>query len=208
MVSRLVCWNQQPMQLLHHSQNYSTAPLHVAVLQPAGRLLLWFPYLKYLEPVLHQTTDLFHCSLSCMSKVLNRHFHLLISEHLSIHYPLANSQWGFQPKKSTVSALLQTTHEWLTHLESGSEIGAIFFDFKMAFDTVLICPAIQTGGLDPQIIITWIHNYLAEWQQVVINGMSSCSSYVLSGVPQGSILGPLLFFIYINDNWYKHFYGK
>ena len=81
--------------------------------------------------------------LSILSKVLERHFHFLISEHLSIHYPLANCQWGFQPKKSTVSALLHTTHEWLTHLESGSEIAAIFFDFKKAFDTVPYLPLLS-----------------------------------------------------------------
>jgi len=116
--------------------------------------------------------------LSILSKVLEHHFHFLISEHLSIHYPLANCQWGFQPKKSTVSALLHTTHEWLTHLESGSEIVAIFFDFKMALDTVphLLLSKLEHIGLDPHII-TWIHNYLAERQQrVVINGMSSRSS--------------------------------
>ena len=78
--------------------------------------------------------------LSTLSKVLERHFHFSISELLSIHYPLANCQWGFQPKKSTVSALLHTTHEWLTHLESGSEIGAVFFDFKRLSILSLICP--------------------------------------------------------------------
>ena len=71
-------------------------------------------------------------------------------------------------------------HESLTHLESGSEIGAIFFDFKKVFDTVPHLPLLsklETIGLDPHII-TWIPKYLAERQQrVVINGMSFRSSY-------------------------------
>ena len=140
--------------------------------------------------------------LSILSKVLERHFHFLISDHLSTQHSLANCQWGFQPRKSTISALLHTTHEWLRHLESGSEIGAIFFDFKKAFDSVPHMPLLsklEKIGLDPHIVM-WIHNYLAERQQrVVINGMSSRSSHVLSGVPQGSILGRLLFLIYIDD---------
>ena len=73
--------------------------------------------------------------LSILSKALERHFYNLISNHLLINCPLVDSQWGFQPGKSTVSALLHTTHDWLQQLEMGTEIGAIFFDFKKAFDT-------------------------------------------------------------------------
>ena len=140
--------------------------------------------------------------LSVVSKVLERHIYQLISEHLSLQCPLANCQWGFQAKKSTVSALLHTTHAWLHHLENGSEIGAIFFDFKKAFDRVPHLPLLsklEKIGLDSHIIL-WIHNYLAERQQrVVVNGAASHLSQVISGVPQGSILGPLLFLIYVND---------
>ena len=54
--------------------------------------------------------------LSIVSKVLERHVHTLIMDHLHNHHPLSEFQWGFQPGKSTVTALLSTTHSWLTSL--------------------------------------------------------------------------------------------
>jgi len=66
--------------------------------------------------------------LSIVSKVLEHHVHTLVMEHLHDQHPLSKSQWGFQPGKSTVSALLSTTFSWLRTLEEGKEIGAVFFD--------------------------------------------------------------------------------
>ena len=118
------------------------------------------------------------------------------------NHPLSNCQWGFQQGKSTVSALIECTHDWFLQLDNHMEIGAVFFDFRKAFDTVphrLLMAKLHNLGLDPHII-TWIHNYLAErYQRVVLNGECSQVSHASSGVPQGSILGPLLFLIYIDD---------
>ena len=55
---------------------------------------------------------------------------------ISCMHPLSNSQWGFQPGKSTVTALLATDDKWLRMLDEGREIGAVFFDLRKAFDSV------------------------------------------------------------------------
>ena len=74
--------------------------------------------------------------LSVTSKLLERHYHWLITEHLSNSYPLAANQWGFQHGKSTTASLLAIVHYWLQALESGKEIVAIFYDLRKAFDSV------------------------------------------------------------------------
>ena len=61
--------------------------------------------------------------LSVLSKVLERHMYGIITNHLQTFHPLAESQWGFLPGKSTVTGLLATTHNWLSILEGGGEIG-------------------------------------------------------------------------------------
>ena len=74
--------------------------------------------------------------LSVLSKLLERHMYSQITSHLETHHPLSTSQWGFQSGRSTVTALLETTHNWLQFMDTGKEVGAVFFDLQKAFDSM------------------------------------------------------------------------
>ena len=74
--------------------------------------------------------------LPIVSKILERHIHSKIMLHLQGSYPISDKQWGFCAKKSTVHALLTAMDDWLKSLETGADIGAVFFfDLTKAFDT-------------------------------------------------------------------------
>ena len=144
--------------------------------------------------------------LLSMLSVPSKIFESIIGKRMDGHLKNSNLatkiQWGYMEGLSTASIVIYLTETWKKCLGEGFTIGVLFIDFRKAFDTVdytILEKKLQAGGFYGdfnQLLMSYLTDIT---QYVEINGEKSSLRSMKIGVPQGSLLGPRLFALYVND---------
>ena len=142
-------------------------------------------------------------NLSVLSKLLERVVARQLLAYLSSHNLLPSLQSGFRPGHSTETATLHVLSELLMAVDRGDFAALALLDLSAAFDTVdheILLQRLQTSFSIVGSALQWFRSYLSGRTQYVRRGATrSAVSYLVCGVPQGSLLGPILFIIYTAD---------
>ena len=141
---------------------------------------------------------------STVCKMMERLVRDELENHLEKQGLLSPSQHGFRKGSSCCTQLLEVIHDWADILKENKPIDVIYLDYRKAFDSVpyeRLLVKLRAHGIRGKVgLLQWIKNFLKDRElRVVINGVSSNAASVTSEILQGSVLGPILFLIYVND---------
>ena len=140
--------------------------------------------------------------LPILSKILEKAVFTQLVEYLDRHHLLSPNHHGSRHSHNTATALIQMYDQWMQEMEENKLVGIMMIDLSAAFDMVdhkLLLKKLELFGLE-EGVIQWMTSYLSgRKQSVFIDGCFSSPLDIEFGVPQGSILGPLLYIIFTND---------